>query len=91
MSVVIVGAGHAGGQVAASLRQLKYEGPITLIGSEAYVPYQRPAFDEGVSSPANKDWNELRYDPKRFMRRTTYLSCSDAKFNRLIATRKSLT
>ena len=42
MSVVIVGAGHAGGQVAASLRQLKYEGPITLIGSEAYVPYQRP-------------------------------------------------
>ena len=42
MSVVIVGAGHAGGQVAASLRQLKYEGPITLIGSEQYVPYQRP-------------------------------------------------
>ncbi len=42
MSVVIVGAGHAGGQVAASLRQLKYEEPITLIGSERYVPYQRP-------------------------------------------------
>ncbi|MCY4128720.1 MAG: FAD-dependent oxidoreductase [Gammaproteobacteria bacterium] len=42
MSVVIVGAGHAGGQVAASLRQLKYEGPITLVGSESYVPYQRP-------------------------------------------------
>lgn len=42
MSVVIVGAGHAGGQVAASLRQLKYEGPITLVGSENYVPYQRP-------------------------------------------------
>ena len=42
MSIVIVGAGHAGGQVAASLRQLKYEGPITLIGSERYVPYQRP-------------------------------------------------
>ncbi len=42
MSVVIVGAGHAGGQVAASLRQLKYEKPITLVGSEDYVPYQRP-------------------------------------------------
>lgn len=42
MSVIIVGAGHAGGQVAASLRQLKYEGAITLIGSERYVPYQRP-------------------------------------------------
>ena len=42
MSVVIVGAGHAGGQVVASLRQLKYDGPITLIGSESYLPYQRP-------------------------------------------------
>ena len=42
MSVVIVGAGHAGGQLAASLRQLKYEEPITLVGSENYVPYQRP-------------------------------------------------
>ena len=42
MSVVIVGGGHAGGQAAASLRQLKYEGPITLVGSESYVPYQRP-------------------------------------------------
>ena len=42
MSVVIVGAGHAGGQVAASLRQLKYEEQITLVGSENYVPYQRP-------------------------------------------------
>lgn len=42
MSVVIVGGGHAGGQVAASLRQLKYDGQITLIGSERYVPYQRP-------------------------------------------------
>lgn len=42
MSVVIVGASHAGGQVAASLRQLKYEGEVTLIGAEPYLPYQRP-------------------------------------------------
>ena len=40
--IVIVGAGHAGGQLAASLRQEKYEGSITLIGDEPHVPYQRP-------------------------------------------------
>lgn len=42
MSVVIVGASHAGGQVAASLRQMKYEGSVTLIGAESFIPYQRP-------------------------------------------------
>ena len=42
MTVVIVGGGHAGGQVAASLRQLKYDGPITIVGAEKHLPYQRP-------------------------------------------------
>jgi 3-phenylpropionate/trans-cinnamate dioxygenase ferredoxin reductase subunit len=41
-SVVIVGAGQAGYQTAASLRQEGYEGAITLIGDEPGVPYQRP-------------------------------------------------
>lgn len=40
--VVIAGAGHAAGQVVATLRQKKYEGSIYLIGEEAYLPYQRP-------------------------------------------------
>ncbi len=40
--MVIIGAGHAAGQAAASLRQEKYEGPITIIGDESHVPYQRP-------------------------------------------------
>ena len=40
--MVIIGAGHAAGQAAARLRQEKYEGPITIIGDESFVPYQRP-------------------------------------------------
>ena len=40
--MVIIGAGHAAGQAAASLRQEKYEGSITIIGDEPHVPYQRP-------------------------------------------------
>lgn len=41
-SVLIVGAGQAGYQVAASLRQEGFAGRITLIGDEPGVPYQRP-------------------------------------------------
>ncbi|MBL6814593.1 MAG: FAD-dependent oxidoreductase [Pseudomonadales bacterium] len=40
--VVIIGAGHAAGQAAASLRQAKYTGDITIVGDEAHIPYQRP-------------------------------------------------
>ena len=40
--VVIVGAGHAAGQVVASLRQKKHGGQIVLIGDEEHYPYQRP-------------------------------------------------
>jgi len=40
--VVIVGAGHAAGQVIATLKQKKFDGTICLIGEESYLPYQRP-------------------------------------------------
>jgi 3-phenylpropionate/trans-cinnamate dioxygenase ferredoxin reductase component len=45
--VVIVGAGQAGFQVAASLRMEGYEAPITLIGDEPNLPYQRPPLSKG--------------------------------------------
>jgi len=41
-SIVIVGAGHAGVQAAASLREEGYEGALTLVGDEPELPYQRP-------------------------------------------------
>ena len=40
--IVIVGAGHAAGQVIASLKQQKFAGQILLVGDEAFLPYQRP-------------------------------------------------
>lgn len=46
--LVIVGAGHAGGAVAAFLRQNGFAGSIRLIGAEPVVPYQRP--------PLSKAW-----------------------------------
>ncbi len=39
---VIVGAGQAGVQAAATLRQKGFDGQLTLIGDEPYHPYQRP-------------------------------------------------
>ena len=46
--VLIIGAGHAGGSVAAFLRQYGHEGPIVLVGEEDAPPYQRP--------PLSKAW-----------------------------------
>ncbi|MBN9466617.1 FAD-dependent oxidoreductase [Brevundimonas sp.] len=46
--VLIIGAGHAGGSVAAFLRQYGHEGPIVLTGEEDAPPYQRP--------PLSKAW-----------------------------------
>src|ERR1700742_5030146 len=40
--LIIVGAGQAAAQAVQSLRAEGFTGPITLIGDEAYAPYQRP-------------------------------------------------
>ncbi|MCP9229244.1 NAD(P)/FAD-dependent oxidoreductase [Mesorhizobium sp. LMG 17147] len=42
IGVVIVGAGHAGVQAAASLREEGYDGPVILIGDENELPYHKP-------------------------------------------------
>ena len=39
---VVVGASHAGSQVAVNLRKFGWEGAITLIGDEPLAPYHRP-------------------------------------------------
>jgi 3-phenylpropionate/trans-cinnamate dioxygenase ferredoxin reductase component len=40
--VVIIGAGHAGVQCAASLREGGFSGAITMVAEEEHLPYQRP-------------------------------------------------
>lgn len=41
-TVVVVGAGHAGVQAAASLREEGFTGVIELVSDEDVMPYQRP-------------------------------------------------
>jgi len=59
--IVIVGAGQAACQAIASLRQMKYEGAITLIGDEKYLPYQRP--------PLSKSFLKGEVDPDALLLR----------------------
>lgn len=50
--VVIVGAGQAGFQVAASLREQGHPGRVVLVGDEPGVPYQRPPLSKAYLSGA---------------------------------------
>src|SRR5581483_3565379 len=54
--VVIVGAGQAGGQLAAELRQIGFAGSITLIGEEPHLPYKRPPLSKAyLAGTATQD------------------------------------
>ena len=39
---LIIGASHAGAQLAVSLRQEGWEGSVEVIGAEPFLPYNRP-------------------------------------------------
>ncbi|OIN52115.1 NAD(P)/FAD-dependent oxidoreductase [Pseudomonas costantinii] len=46
--LIIVGAGHAGGRAALTLRDEGYAGRLILIGDEAHLPYERPPLSKGL-------------------------------------------
>ncbi|HEX4872417.1 MAG TPA: FAD-dependent oxidoreductase [Nevskiaceae bacterium] len=61
MSIVIVGAGQAGAEVASSLRQGGYAEAITLIGSEPWAPYRRPPLSKTfLAGKASRDSLQLK-------------------------------
>ena len=40
--MLIVGAGECGARAALTLRERGYDGPVTLVGNEPHLPYERP-------------------------------------------------
>ena len=56
-SITIVGASLAGLRGAEALRRAEYDGPITLIGDEFHVPYDRPPLSKQVLAG---DWESDR-------------------------------
>ena len=45
--IIVIGAGQAGASLTAKLRNLGFDGDITLIGEEPVPPYQRPPLSKG--------------------------------------------
>src|ERR1700738_1172449 len=66
-TVLIVGAGHAGFQVAASLRQHGYGDRICLINDEAHLPYQRPPLSKAYLKGEGRA-DSLMFRPDKFYR-----------------------
>ena len=58
--IVIVGAGHAGVQAAASLREEGYGGPVILIGDEQELPYHKPPLSKTFIKDAEAKPQPLR-------------------------------
>ena len=63
--VVIAGAGHAAGQVIASLKQHKFDGQIVLVGKEPHLPYQRPPLSKKYLS-GELEADRLHVKPESF-------------------------
>ncbi|MEU2006696.1 NAD(P)/FAD-dependent oxidoreductase [Rhodococcus sp. NPDC019627] len=59
-NVVIVGAGHAGVQTAASLREIGHDGRILLIGDEPDLPYHRPPLSKSFIASPDAELDPLR-------------------------------
>lgn len=54
MSVVIIGGGQAGLQVADTLRSEGYDGKIDVIAEETGLPYQRPPLSKDYLAPGKE-------------------------------------
>lgn len=65
--VLIVGAGHAGAQLATLLRQQHFEGSIAMIGDEPEYPYERPPLSKEYLS-GEKTFDRLALRPPSYWR-----------------------
>ncbi|HEY3743530.1 MAG TPA: FAD-dependent oxidoreductase [Bryobacteraceae bacterium] len=63
--VVIAGAGQAGFQLAVSLRTEGFMGPVTLIGDEPELPYNRPPLSKAFLSGKESEF-DLPFRPAEF-------------------------
>jgi 3-phenylpropionate/trans-cinnamate dioxygenase ferredoxin reductase component len=66
-TVLIAGAGHAGFQLAASVRQHGFGGRVCLINDEAHLPYQRPPLSKAYLKGEGRP-DSLMFRPDKFYR-----------------------
>lgn len=77
---LIIGASHAAGQLAVSLRQGGWVGPIKIIGDEAYPPYQHPPLSKDFLS-GDKSVEDILIRPESLY--------ADANIDLILSTRVS--
>ena len=65
--VAIIGAGHAGAHTAIALRAAGYRGPVTLVGDEPAIPYNRPPLSKQFLQPGPAE-PQLAIRPDDFWR-----------------------
>ena len=90
MSIVVIGAGQAGLQTIMSLRQTGYESAITLVGDEAFLPYQRPPLSKAYLS-GNMERERLFLKPDEFFTDNNVTLKLDTSVESLDAAAKSVT
>jgi NADPH-dependent 2,4-dienoyl-CoA reductase/sulfur reductase-like enzyme/nitrite reductase/ring-hydroxylating ferredoxin subunit len=60
-SVLIVGGGAAGNAAAEMLRREGYDGPVTMISADEFLPYDRPNISKDyLAGTAPEEWIPLR-------------------------------
>ncbi len=64
-SIVIIGAGHAGGRAAEALRAAGFAGRIALIGAESHLPYERPPLSKELLA-GTMEVEKLTFNPDSF-------------------------
>lgn len=63
-NVVIIGAGHAGFNLANALVESSFDGRIVLVNGEDHLPYQRPPLSKKYMSDGKHE--DLFFQPKEF-------------------------
>src|ERR671916_646359 len=88
--IVIIGASLGGATAAIKLRELGYEGELTLIGEETELPYERPPLSKAllIGEVDEPDWvgDEALYaDQQIQLVRGTTVTRIDRSHRRVVA------
>jgi 3-phenylpropionate/trans-cinnamate dioxygenase ferredoxin reductase subunit len=87
--MVIVGAGECGARAAFALRESGYTGPVTLIGDEVHLPYERPPLSKSGMTEGDVPVAKLIADQARIaaadidLRRGVHVAAIDRAAKRL--------
>ena len=88
--IAIIGAGQAALQTIASLKSGGFDGAITLVGDEAYLPYQRPPLSKKFLN-GTFERDRLFLKPDNFYADNDINIMLETQVTELDATAKSLT